>query len=53
MCPVVYHKDLFLVLYFFSYILMRMQAGKCNHFRYADDICLASRHKNINEIEKQ
>ena len=29
------------------------QAAKCNLFLYADDTCLVSQHKDINEIEKQ
>ena len=49
-CPVVYHKGLFLVFYSFSYIL---QAVKCYLFLYADDTCFLCQHKDINEIEKQ
>ena len=41
------------ILSSFSYILMIMQAAKYNHFLYADNKCLASRQKNINEILKQ
>ena len=29
------------------------QAVKCNVFLYADDTCLVSQHKDINETEKQ
>ena len=29
------------------------QAAKCNLFLYADDTCLVSQYKDINEIEKQ
>ena len=49
-CPVVYHKGLFLAFYSFSYI---SKAVKCYLFLYADNTCLVCQHKDINEIEKQ
>ena len=36
-----------------TYINDMSQAVKCNLFLYADDTCLVSQHKDINETEKQ
>ena len=40
-------------LLFLIYINHMSQAVKCNVFLYADDTCLVSQHKDINETEKQ
>ena len=40
-------------LLFLIYVNDMSQAGKCDLFLYADDLCLACQHKDINEIEKQ
>ena len=39
-------------LLFLIYINDMWQAVKCNLFLYADDICLACQHNDINEIGK-
>ena len=38
---------------FFIYVNDMSQIVKCDHFLYADDICLVCQHKDINKIENQ